>query len=146
MFVEKINENRKFKIFGEKIEIFSIFIDFFNENFSEHFLISKICFDFCSPKIFDEKISTKKNLFTYSDSKFPKDSKNRTQKIIRALQTALPTQNNSSLFSLGFLRFPQVSLGFLSLGKTCFKSRDRLVCQSSAGWFSTKSQLPLLCT
>ena len=81
-FYEKVNENRKFQNFDFP-QNFSKFWNFrFSLTFSkkkiEHFVISKNIFRFLFAKNFRRKNLDEKNLFTYSDSKFPKDSKNRT--------------------------------------------------------------------
>ena len=77
MKIENFKFPKNFRIFPENLK-FSIFIDFVIDFFWSFFLSRKIFFDFCLPKIFDEKFSMKKNLFTYFDAKFPKDSKNHT--------------------------------------------------------------------
>ena len=51
---------------------------FYNSCISEHFFISKNIFQFLFAKNFRLKNLDEKNLFTYFDAKFPKDSKNRT--------------------------------------------------------------------
>ena len=65
--------------------IFGIFGKFGIEIGDEKFFDLENIFRFLFAKIFRRKNLDEKKLITYFDSKFPKDSKNRTLKIIRAL-------------------------------------------------------------